>query len=251
MAPQKTTALVLSLSPYGESSYLIDLFTESAGLVCGIARGIRRQGRQHVPVEQGMFVELLLYIRPGRNVQTLGSLAVAEFFPSVRGDLAKTALRDTACETALRGLPVLEPHPDLYACFHQFLTELDAGNVSATFPFLLWRFYLDFAGILGYRPDLARCGGCGRRLENEPAYLAVADGVVACEACGSGRGPATHIPAAALTFLRMPRFSAAAAPVSLEPAARRSVTVLWADYCQYHFEHRRRLRSLEFLTQLL
>ena len=84
MGAEKTKALILQVLPYRESSCILYLFTEKHGLIHGIAKGIRRKKSKQDLIERGFLVELIVYIRPHRELHTLSSIHVLEFFSAVR-----------------------------------------------------------------------------------------------------------------------------------------------------------------------
>ncbi|MBD3241946.1 MAG: DNA repair protein RecO [Chitinivibrionales bacterium] len=248
MAPQKTRAILLQILPYRESSGIVYLYTERSGLVHGIAKGIRRSGKQAQPFERGMLIECLVYERPQRSLHTLGSLAVLEYFPSLRRDLLCSAMRDAAFEMIIRSMHPDEPHQPLFDYLLAFLEHMDTG--SAAFPFALWRFYLDFARLMGFGIDLSRCGMCGGVLRPENGCaLIVERGLAACDQCTSPCD-ARRLPPALLIGTDQPGSS----PKQLEQLPRAEqmrITRLLAAFCRHHFDLRSELRSLDFVCEII
>jgi DNA repair protein RecO len=157
MSAEKTESVILSAAPYRETSCILRLFTRSHGLVHGIAKGVRRSGGKSTPtpLDRGLLLEALLYHRPNRELHTLGSLHVANFFHGVRADITKSALRDIALELYLKSITEPSPHPELFDLLLGFLAGLDGINtvdrINTNADFLmLWRFigrYLEHAGF--------------------------------------------------------------------------------------------------------
>jgi DNA repair protein RecO (recombination protein O) len=245
MAAEKNRAIVLRVLPYRESSLIIHLFSESHGLLHGIAKGIRR-GKGAVALERGMLVELVAYVKPHRELHTLGSVAVLEFFPAIRSDLIKTALRDAAFELALRTITLSDPHPEIFDCFGGFLRELETAAHARCFPFALWKFYLSFAALLGFELNSTRCLECGNGFaEGMEGILRPARGGFVCVNCHGGHGGG-GFPARAMVFMNAPD----ADPPQLETADLKRITRGLAAFCAYHFDIRHELLSLGFLDEL-
>jgi len=147
------------------------LFTRSRGLVHGIAKGARRGGGKSTPtpLDRGLLLEALLYHRPNRELHTLGSLHVTNFFHGIRADITKSALRDVAIELYLKSITEPSPHPELFDLLHDFLAELDAAdnpvdtmsdNANTAFV-KLWRFIGGYCEHTGFGIDAENCKDSG------------------------------------------------------------------------------------------
>jgi hypothetical protein len=95
--------------------------------VHGIAKGVRRSGGKSTPtpLDRGLLLEALLYHRPNRELHTLGSLHVTNFFHGIRADITKSALRDIAIELYLKTITEPSPHPELFELLVDFFAGLD------------------------------------------------------------------------------------------------------------------------------
>jgi DNA repair protein RecO len=245
MSPTTTHAYILRVLPFRESSVIGYLFTESHGLIHGVARGIRTP-KKGVFVERGMLVETVLYVRPGRDLHTLGATAVVEAFGAIRGSLLKTAVRDVAFEVALSGISQADPHPELFGFFAKFLHFLESCPETHAYPFALWRFLYRFAALLGFGLPIDRCMSCGGEL-SRGGELDIASGGLQCDRCALRTRSTRFLPPAALAVLRGSLRDATELDDTLDPHERRRVTRLLADFCRYHFEVREEYRSLAFL----
>ena len=249
MAPQKTRALLLHMLPYRESSSILRLYSEDLGMVHGIARGVRRGSRESVPLERGMVLELTVYVRPHRTLQTLAAPAVAEFFPGLRTDLRRTAVRDAAFEFVLKAVHPEDPHPELYRFLHGFVGALECAPASAVLPCSLWAFLVRFAELLGVGLDLRRCVRCGRDLAPaDDTVLLTEEGGLACAGCVRGGRPEALMPAAVRACLS--RAEPSAPPGGMGATEQRRITRLLAAHCRRHLEIDGDLRALDFACEL-
>lgn len=250
MAPQKTRAILLQLLPYRESSGIVYLYTEQLGLVHGIAKGIRRSGKQTQPFERGMLLECLVYTRPHRSLHTIGTPSVLQYYPAIRRELLCTAMRDAAFEMIIRTVHPDEPHQPLFDYLCDLLLRLESPTAAAQFPYALWRFYLDFAGLMGFGVDLSTCGMCGGALRPENGCsLIVERGVAVCERCAGSAGH-RRLPPALLTATARPGGSADGLE-HLPRDEQKRITRLLAAFCRHHFELRSELRSLDFVCDII
>ena len=121
MSINKTLHLVLAVMPYRETSSIVTLLSRRFGRVSGIARGVRRSPQAPLTLERGQLVELVLYLKPHRELHTIGAVSVVDYFPSIRADMGKMALRDACFELMLKTATASETH------------ELDLSGVTTLF----------------------------------------------------------------------------------------------------------------------
>lgn len=249
MSAEKTRALVLKIIPYRESSCILHLFTEEHGLIHGIAKGIRRSKSTQNIIERGYIIECIVYLKSHRDLHTLGAVQVLEYFPSIRGDLIKSALRDAAFETVLAAITVTDSHPELYAFFQKFMTYLDQSPEQECHPFALWLFYHRFAQHMGFGLDLEHCITCGSTLA-DAAFLLMQKGGLACQACMDTDNDRFRIPGNIRTCLMHGSPKPADLQHLLSSDIKRRITRLLADYCRYHFETQKEYKALAFLEEM-
>jgi DNA repair protein RecO len=254
MAVEKTRAVVLKVSPYRESSCLCVLLTRELGLVHGVAKGIRRK-KSGVPLlERGFGVELLVYVRPHRDLHTLASIAVSEYYPSIRADLHKSALRDMAFECIVKTMSCDAPHPDVYAFCADLLSHMERHDTGECFPALAWQFFYSFSSLMGFRPILDTCCRCRNHIKaSSGAFLSMERGVVTCEACaGPKEKNGSFLPAYVLDSLHHGAPAAVPARCPAVPGSEiKRIIRLFAGYCQYHFQNGSDFKSLAFTDSLL
>lgn len=125
MAIDKTKAFVLKTLPYRETSGIFYLLTERQGISHGIAKGIRKKKTSASFVERGFLIETLLYSRPHRELHTLGDIHIVNYYPAIREDLIKSALRDAVFETLLINVSAGFPVPELFSLVTRFLVCLE------------------------------------------------------------------------------------------------------------------------------
>jgi DNA repair protein RecO (recombination protein O) len=249
MAPVKTRAIVLHVQAYRESSVIVRLYSLQNGLLHGIARGVRG-GRDKTVVERGMIVEALVYLKSHGTLHTLGSISAVSFFPVTRHDLLLSAMRDAALELVMRVVHPSDPGAELYQTILRFLEALEQTPPESAFPAALWRFCVDFAGQLGFAPDLSRCVACGQPLSDEPpGQLNAERGGVLCPRCTAGGAPQNMLPAEILRFLRGSGYSLPSA--TLSAAEQRRITRLLAAYCCYHSDVQPALHALDFVCSMI
>lgn len=253
MSIHKTSSIVLSTTPYRESSLIVTLFSVDYGRFQGIAKGIRSASKYSTPLERGMLIEHIVYVKKTRDIQTLADIQVSDFFPEIRGNIEKTAVRDTAFELLISSLKSGDRNPELFSFVLDFLSLLSNPEITQkTLLFLLWRFHFRFASIMGFETDFSTCTHCCKPLvsTHSGGYLNHDQGGIVCNSCGKSHlGDDLFIPSELLSlqsFVDIPtNFSS-----FLPPHQWLRLIRLASAYCRIHFDLKYPFRSLDFLEQV-
>lgn len=249
MGAEKTKALILQVMPYRESSCILYLFTERHGLIHGIAKGIRREKSKQDLIERGFMVELIVYIREHRELYTLSSIHVLDFFPAVRSNIIKATLRDAAFETVLTAITESDFHPELYELFVRFMHHLQQSPELECHPFALWLFYHRFSQYMGFEMNLSKCILCGSELKRN-AYMNLKKGGLECDKCAKARAEILKTPVTVLSYLKHGFPKPDELRQNLTRKVLKRVTHLLADYCRYHFDIQKEYKALCFLDEM-
>ncbi|MFH0765775.1 MAG: DNA repair protein RecO, partial [Calditrichota bacterium] len=119
--PTKEVALVLRSIRHSESSRIVTLFGKTRGKFAVIAKGARKakSGSALSAVEPPGLLEVLVYFKPHRAVQTLGSVTVLNPFLGLRSDLACGACAAAVEQLTERALTDGDPNEDVFLCTRQ------------------------------------------------------------------------------------------------------------------------------------
>jgi DNA repair protein RecO (recombination protein O) len=193
-----TSAVVLRSVKFQESSRIVTFYTERFGRLAGIVKGARRNpGRFGSSLQPMAQVSVVVYRKPGRDVQTVSQCDLAFAYRRIPLDLGRMAAGLQMVELMTMVTHDEEENRELFALLTRSLRELD-GEADPGWT-LLCRFEILVAGILGFRPDFLHCASCGRPC----ADLAAGDGIVRldverggplcreCDAPGRRTGPVT------------------------------------------------------------
>jgi DNA repair protein RecO (recombination protein O) len=248
MSIEKSVHLVLAVMPYRETSAIVTLLSHRFGRVSGIARGVRRKPRAPLVLERGQLVELVLYVKPHRDLHTIGSISVVNYYPGIRSSLGRFALRDAAFELILRSMSASETHGDLFEYAVAFLDRLECTPVSP-FPIeTLWHFFSGWAVLHGFSLNFETCVRCAdSRVATEGGVLATDRGGLVCCACSGAHAAAcaSFLPGPVVLLLRGEGLAPA-----LPGSEQRRVTRLLAGYCRYHLDIRAEFKTLDFLESV-
>jgi DNA repair protein RecO (recombination protein O) len=156
---------VLAARRHGESAVIVELLTREHGRHAGLVRG-------------GQSPKMRAVLQPGNEVAAIWRGRLAEHLGNiacelVRANAARTLddpdrLAGLAAAAALvaTALPEREPHPDVFASFHNLLQALDSV-VGWPERYVGWE--RDLLAALGFGLDLARCAATG--VTSDLAYV--------------------------------------------------------------------------------
>lgn len=236
-----TRTVVLQTYPFSDTSKILRLMTLDRGPRSAIAKGARRPksrfGGLIEPFAEGYAT---LYLKEGRDLHTLSDFDLIRERQDLGVDLPRFAGASVLCELVMRLAP---EHRDdrLFGALVRGLDSLvDAapGRAGAVALREIWR----LVGVLGFAPELARCAGCGRAVEDgDVARFDHAAGGLRCTACG---GEGVRLEPEELRTLRR-LATGDRVPDGANARQRRLLT----DFIRYHLAEGTRLRSLAFLER--
>ena len=182
MAVYKSRGIVLRSIRYGEADRILDLYTPDAGMVSGIAKGIRRtKSRFGGRLEPLSCVEFLAY--RGRSLDTITQAEVLRSFHGVREDLERLEVAGGLARDvrALSGGD--EPDRRVFNLLYHGLDALEERGpvLKAVEP----AFGLKLSLLAGYAPQLDACLGCDTELgvAKKPLGFAPELGGMLCANC--------------------------------------------------------------------
>lgn len=255
MSIEKTPCIVLSVMPYRETSSIATLLSRAHGRVSGIAKGIRRQtASMPLALERGLLIESMLYVKPHRDLHTMGETTVLRYFSNIRTDLGRLTLRDVAFELVLKSVTASDTHGELFDFVLAFLERLETVPLTHDAPVhLLWSFFYGWSFHCGFALNLRECVRCaGGHVGTEGGSVSHEQGGLVCGGCGKN-SRSSFLPPEVAAFLlatengeNTPPFSA-----SFTPREQLRITRLLADYCRYHFDMRSDFKSLGFMESMM
>ena len=200
MSSEKTTAIVLRVVEFSETSCVVTLFTREFGKVRALAKGARRpKGAFDSALDLLAVCRIVFLRKSSESLDLLTEAKLERRFRPPGGDLSNLYAAYYVAELLNELTDDYDPHPKLFDVADETLVALaGSGQVAAA----LVRFELTALRELGHLPSLATCGECGRAVKptGRVPFSQLAGGVL-CDACRVGQKQIISISAGVLEAL--------------------------------------------------
>ncbi len=238
--------MVLRRQDLGEADRLLTIYTPDRGKLRVIAKGVRKPRSRKAGHLEPLTRARLMLAR-GRELDIITQAEAVELYPSLRDDLIRLGQASYVVELLDRFTVEEGENPRLYDLLLNTLDRLAEGDEA---PVAMRHFELRLLDLVGYRPELFKCLGCGAEIRPQGQFFSVALGGVLCPDCGRKEKDTYPISLAALKVLRYYQrnsYSVAAA-AKIRPAVHSELNALMENYLTYLLE--RRLNSPAFLRRV-
>ncbi len=201
MSAEATTAIVLKVVDFSETSCVVTLLTRDFGKISALAKGARRK---RSPFEGA--IDVLAICRIGflrKSVDTLDLLTEAKLlrrFRSASEDLSRLYACLYIVELVKTLTDRTDASPELFELVRGTVEAIDTGQPVVE---QLLRFELRLLKQIGQQAELFQCVGCGRTVA-EAAQMAinVSAGGVICDSCRIGKQGTARIHLETLTTMK-------------------------------------------------
>ena len=177
-------AIVIGLMDFREADRIVSLFTREHGRISGLARGARKSVKRFGGSLE-LFARLSVNFAPGESLVSIRDVDAITIYPGIRSSFEGIAHAGYACELVSLLAPESLANSRLFRLLTAYLDHLDKCPATASGRHF---FEINLLNILGYRPPLDSCAGCGSSLVPGGGYWSGCheDGIY-CRSC-SGRG---------------------------------------------------------------
>lgn len=245
MSSEKTTAIVLRVVDFSETSVVTTLFTEHFGKVSALAKGARRpKGPFDNAIDMLAVARIVFLKKSSGGLDLLTEARLERRFRSAERNLERLYAGYYLAELLLEMTDEGDPHPELFVASNTMLAELDQGISIAT---LITAFELFALKDLGHLPLLADCALCGNTIVRGARYsFGLLAGGVLCGRCRPGQRQVVSVRTEVIDMMQLLS--------SIEPAAWRDVTIeprlagelrgVMQHYLSHHLGHKCKMHRL-------
>ncbi len=148
----KTRGIVLQTTNYSESSLIVKIYTEDAGLGSYIVSSVRvRNSRFKSNIFQPLsLVELVASGKPGQSMKRITDIQLSPPFSGIPGDIIKCSIAIFLSEVIYRSIREEEPNAVLFGFLHNSIQILDLSHDNCS-RFHIY-FMIRFSRHLGFSP---------------------------------------------------------------------------------------------------
>lgn len=196
----RAEGVVLRRQDLGEADRLNTIYTRNFGKIRVVAKGVRKlHSRKAGHLEP--FTRVTLMMARGRELDLITQAEALDTFPHLRSDLLKLSQASYLVELLDRfTVEEGEGNLALYNLLLNSFTRLASSSTRASGTILY--FELRLLEILGYRPELFRCVGCGVEIRPESQFFSSHLGGALCPNCGRSKHNIRRISLPALKLMR-------------------------------------------------
>ena len=241
MEPEKTTAIILRVVDFSESSCVVTLFTRSLGKITALAKGARRpKGPFESAIDVLALCRIVFLHKSNDAMDLLTEAKLDRRFRSSTRDLQRLYCGYYIVELLRTLTDEADPHPELFESAKEAIEKIDGTGDPAESVF---RFEVGLLTTLGHAPMLTRCVVCGaNKTTVDRVHFGLKDGGLLCNACSRGKSAIKILGKDGLRFL-MDQFS-----VSIEADAESTTT----DFQDSEFEQQKGYReSRQIMNQYM
>lgn len=242
----RTEAVVLRRGDFGEADRILTAYTPDHGKLRLVAKGVRKM-RSRKAGHLEPFTRVELQIARGHDLDVVTQAQSLDLHAGLHADLERFGHASYVVELMDRFTVQEGGSRGLYRLLVDTLDRLTEAHPPAA---VVDYYQLRLLDLLGYRPELFRCLGCGAEIRPVDQFFSAAAGGVLCPECGPHRPEARRLSLAALKVLR--HYQRSAFGDALAPTVRSGVLdeagLILEAYVSYLLE--RRLQAPAFLRQV-
>lgn len=175
---KSSEAFVLRKIEYGESDYIVSLFTKDFGKISGLAKNAKKSRKRFGGrLEPFVHINVRLREKPG-SMKFIEDAETIKVFPAFMEDIDLFMWGSFLSENIDMLLPEEEPNNEIFELLVNALSAMDRKQSPLA---VILDFQLSLLSLSGYKPSFDTCLECGKQV-NEGVF-SIAKGGVFCSNC--------------------------------------------------------------------
>ena len=201
MAAEKKLALVLKVVEFSESSCIATLLTRDFGKITTLAKGARRRKSPYEGALDLLSVSRIVFLhKKSEALDLLTEAKLERRFRSAAIDLDRLYSGYYIAELLGELTDENDPNHELFDLAQASLHAIDDGEDAVS---RLINFEIQALTVLGHKPMLDRCVGCGRekQINDLNVYFGLTLGGIVCANCRKGKTSVVSLRASTWKYL--------------------------------------------------
>jgi len=179
----KSKAFVLNKLDFGDTSKIVNFYSNDFGRVAGIIKGARSSKSKIGKIVDVLnLVEIIFYKKDGRDLQIITQADLVSNFTNIKSDLEKLKYASSIIELVLKLTLEDDPHKRLFSGMEKILQRLDSEQTEPMLLFIM--FYKFFLEEIGYGINAENCSECNSKLSISQEVLYNFEIGFICKTCG-------------------------------------------------------------------
>ncbi len=164
-------AIVLRTVKFGETSLIVDMYTEQKGHQTFIINSVRKAKAITPPAYLQLLtlVDIVAYHQDHKKINRVKEVRLNHTWQSIPFDMQKSAVITCLAEICSKCITTAEPHPELFWFLHQSLVGYDDPNHFDR-DFLI-RFLVSLSHFLGFGFDVPKKEVQGQYFDLQNGYM--------------------------------------------------------------------------------
>ena len=200
MEPEKTSAIILRVVDFSETSCVVTLFTRSLGKITALAKGARRpKGPFESAIDVLAICRVVFIHKKSDAMDLLTEAKLDRRFRSGGRDLQRLYSGYYLVELLRTLTDESDPHPEVFDNAIEAIQNIDG---EADLAKSVFEFECGLLQSLGHSPMLTRCVVCGiNKTRIDKVHFGLADGGLLCNQCTRGKSAIKIVRPECLQFL--------------------------------------------------
>jgi len=173
--------IVLRNQPFGESDSIISIFSKHHGKLTCIAKGAKRSKKRFgVNILPGVHSNFKLCDKGANFMLRIDSSELIQYWSNLSRSIQGYVYFQYGLELVYRLLPERGENEGVFDLLLWYLKSIDSGIFD---ELTVRAFESRLLTLLGYRPNLGKCGGCGKEFHSDFIVFKPDQGRVYCAGC--------------------------------------------------------------------
>lgn len=161
----KTEAIVLKKIDFSNSSLIVNLYSKDFGKISAILKGAKSsKSKLGMKVDMLNHLEVVIYRKEEREVQTISQTNLINHFPIIKTDLEKLKYSTAIMELILKLIPENEKNEKLFKALVRILNLIN--KVESDSLLFFTKFLIYFIKEIGFEISFTKCFNCGKNIDD-------------------------------------------------------------------------------------